>query len=93
MLRLHMARLLEKAKKLGDLSVADVALRTGINASTLHRLASGQTEPRINTLWTLRSTYGGRLDSLVYDDAETPRPTVPRQRETPARERRTRAAR
>lgn len=73
MLRLQMAELLMKAKELGDESVADVAQRTGISRSTLHRLAAGSKEPSLATLWTLRDAYGVGLDTLVYDDPLTTR--------------------
>ncbi|GED84429.1 hypothetical protein TNCT6_15140 [Streptomyces sp. 6-11-2] len=76
MLRLHMAKLLVKAKELGDESVADVAQRTGISRSTLHRLAAGTKEPSLATLWTLRDAYGVGLDTLVYDDPLTTRRTA-----------------
>ncbi|MFD8912648.1 helix-turn-helix transcriptional regulator [Streptomyces sp. NPDC059575] len=68
MLRLHMTRLLDKAGEFGDASVADVARRTGISRSTLHRLAAGTKQPSLPTLWTLRGVYGVCLDTLVYDD-------------------------
>ncbi|MGX4694476.1 helix-turn-helix domain-containing protein [Streptomyces sp. JNUCC 63] len=81
MLRLHMATLLAKARELGDESVADMARRTGISRSTLHRLAAGTKQPSLATLWTLHDAYGVRLDTLVYDDPHTPQhhaPTRPR---------------
>lgn len=84
MLRLHMAQLLVKASKLGDESVADVAQRTGISRSTLHRLAAGTKEPSLATLWTLHDTYGVGLDTLVYDDPETARPTAESRRWPPS---------
>src|SRR5689334_4588959 len=71
MLRLHMATLLAKAGELGDQSVADMAQRTGISRSTLHRLAAGTKQPSLATLWTLRDAYRVRLDALVYDDPQT----------------------
>lgn len=71
MLRLHMATLLAKAGELGDQSVADMAQRTGISRSTLHRLAAGTKQPSLATLWTLRDAYRVRLDALVYDDIQT----------------------
>lgn len=73
MLRLHMATLLLKARELGDESVADMAQRTGISRSTLHRLATGTKQPSLATLWTLRDAYSVRLDALVYDDPQTMR--------------------
>ncbi|QEV37732.1 XRE family transcriptional regulator [Streptomyces nodosus] len=76
MLRLHMAKLLVKAREFGDESVADVAQRTGISRSTLHRLAAGTKQPSLATLWTLRDAYQLQLDMLVYDDPLTVRPTV-----------------
>jgi len=86
MLRLHMAKLLVKAKELGDQSVADVAQRTGISRSTLHRLAAGTKQPSLATLWALRDAYGVRLDTLVYDDPQTTRHTaVPHRPQAPAR--------
>ena len=88
MLRLHMATLLVKAKELGDESVADMAQRTGISRSTLHRLAAGTKQPSLATLWTLRDAYGVRLDTLVYDDPQAmQRTAVPRRRQTPAQDR------
>ncbi|QFZ72887.1 helix-turn-helix domain-containing protein [Streptomyces fagopyri] len=75
MLRLHMAKLLVKAREFGDESVIDVAQRTGISRSTLHRLAAGTKQPSLATLWTLRDAYGVRLDTLVYDDPRTMRST------------------
>lgn len=71
MLRLHMDTLLAKAGELGDQSVADMAQRTGISRSTLHRLAAGTKQPSLATLWTLRDAYRVRLDALVYDDIQT----------------------
>ncbi|MFF4976519.1 helix-turn-helix domain-containing protein [Streptomyces sp. NPDC001083] len=75
MLRLHMAKLLVKAREFGDESVTDVAQRTGISRSTLHRLAAGTKQPSLATLWTLRGAYGVRLDTLVYDDPRALRST------------------
>ncbi|MFG2478823.1 helix-turn-helix domain-containing protein [Streptomyces fagopyri] len=66
-----MAKLLVKAREFGDESVTDVAQRTGISRSTLHRLAAGTKQPSLATLWTLRDAYGVRLDTLVYDDPRT----------------------
>ncbi|MEU0598030.1 helix-turn-helix transcriptional regulator [Streptomyces sp. NPDC006393] len=66
-----MATLLAKAGELGDQSVADMAQRTGISRSTLHRLAAGTKQPSLTTLWTLRDAYRVRLDALVYDDIKT----------------------
>jgi transcriptional regulator with XRE-family HTH domain len=66
-----MAMLLVKARELGDESVADMAQRTGISRSTLHRLATGTKQPSLATLWTLRDAYSVRLDALVYDDPQT----------------------
>ncbi|MGV9347564.1 helix-turn-helix domain-containing protein [Streptomyces spiralis] len=66
-----MATLLAKAGELGDQSVADMAQRTGISRSTLHRLAAGTKQPSLATLWTLRDAYRVRLDALVYDDIQT----------------------
>lgn len=71
MLRLHMATLLVRAREFGDESVADMAQRTGISRSTLHRLAAGTKQPSLATLWTLRDAYRVRLDALVYDDPQT----------------------
>ncbi|MEU1710270.1 helix-turn-helix transcriptional regulator [Streptomyces sp. NPDC005706] len=87
MLRLHMATLLLKARELGDESVADMAQRTGISRSTLHRLASGTKQPSLDTLWTLRDAYRVRLDALVYDDPQTLQRSLPQRRRVPARER------
>ncbi|MFF0791658.1 helix-turn-helix domain-containing protein [Streptomyces spiralis] len=66
-----MDTLLAKAGELGDQSVADMAQRTGISRSTLHRLAAGTKQPSLATLWTLRDAYRVRLDALVYDDIQT----------------------
>lgn len=77
MLRLHMATLLVKAREFGDESVADMAQRTGISRSTLHRLATGTKQPSLATLWTLRDAYSVRLDALVYDDPQTMRDNRP----------------
>lgn len=74
MLRLHMTTLLARASELGDQTVADVAQRTGISRSTLHRLAAGTKQPSLATLWTLHDTYDVRLDTLVYSDP-APRPS------------------
>ncbi|MER6128279.1 helix-turn-helix transcriptional regulator [Streptomyces sp. NPDC001795] len=91
MLRLHMATLLVKAQELGDQSVADVAQRTGISRSTLHRLAAGTKQPSLDTLWALRDAYGVRLDTLVYDDPQATRHTAASLRpQAPARIRRRR---
>ncbi|MFI1535478.1 helix-turn-helix domain-containing protein [Streptomyces anandii] len=80
-----MATLWKRAKALGDENVADVAERAGVSESTLYRLAAGRIEPSLTTLWALRGAYGGRLDSLVYDDPQAARRTsVPRQRARPA---------
>ncbi|MFK4149674.1 helix-turn-helix domain-containing protein [Streptomyces sp. NPDC004065] len=72
-----MATLLVKARELGDVSVADMAQRTGISKSTLHRLAAGTKQPSLSTLWTLRDAYRIRLDALVYDDPHTLQATTP----------------
>ncbi|MFD8425235.1 helix-turn-helix domain-containing protein [Streptomyces sp. NPDC059466] len=85
MLRLHMAKLLVKARELGDESVTDVAQRTGISRSTLHRLAAGTKQPSLATLWTLRGAYGVRLDTLVYDDPRVMRSTPVRPARTGGR--------
>ncbi|MGX4687738.1 helix-turn-helix domain-containing protein [Streptomyces sp. JNUCC 63] len=69
-----MTTLLAKARELGDHSVADMARRTGISTSTLHRLAAGTKQPSLATLWTLHDAYGVRLDTLVHD---APHPTAP----------------
>ncbi|WP_250405276.1 helix-turn-helix domain-containing protein [Streptomyces cellostaticus] len=84
MLRLHMATLLLKARELGDESVADMAQRTGISRSTLHRLATGTKQPSLATLWTLRDAYSVRLDALVYDDPQTMQRGLPQRRRVPA---------
>ncbi|WP_189707768.1 helix-turn-helix domain-containing protein [Streptomyces anandii] len=80
-----MATLLVKAREFGDESVADMAQRTGISKSTLHRLAAGTKQPSLATLWTLRDAYRIRLDALVYDDPHTLQATTPaRRRRIPA---------
>ncbi|MED7827121.1 helix-turn-helix domain-containing protein [Streptomyces chiangmaiensis] len=72
-----MTTLLVKAKELGDETVADMAERTGISRSTLHRLAAGTKQPSLTTLWTLHGTYNIQLDTLVYDDPHTTTPNHP----------------
>ncbi|MFE3638270.1 helix-turn-helix domain-containing protein [Streptomyces sp. NPDC059168] len=79
-----MATLLLKARELGDESVADMAQRTGISRSTLHRLATGTKQPSLATLWTLRDAYSVRLDALVYDDPQTMQRGLPQRRRVPA---------
>lgn len=80
MLRLNMAVLKRKARSLGDGTVEEMARRTGISKATLHRLAAGETEPSLSTVWKLRGVYGGRLESLISDDAATTHVSVPAQR-------------
>jgi transcriptional regulator with XRE-family HTH domain len=83
-----MAMLLVKARELGDESVADMAQRTGISRSTLHRLATGTKQPSLATLWTLRDAYRVRLDALVYDDPQTMRRgSLAQRRRVPAQDR------
>ncbi|MER6978049.1 helix-turn-helix domain-containing protein [Streptomyces carpinensis] len=83
-----MATLLVKARELGDESVADMAQRTGISRSTLHRLAAGTKQPSLATLWTLRDAYRVRLDALVYDDPQTEqRGGLPQRQRVPAQDR------
>ncbi|MGW2696696.1 helix-turn-helix domain-containing protein [Streptomyces sp. NPDC001296] len=83
-----MTALLVKARELGDESVADMAQRTGISASTLHRLARGTKAPSLATLWTLRGAYSVRLDALVYDDPQTMgRSSLPQRQRVPTRDR------
>ncbi|MEU8589286.1 helix-turn-helix transcriptional regulator [Streptomyces sp. NPDC048664] len=72
-----MTTLLASAGELGDRTVADMAQRTGISRSTLHRLAAGTKQPSLTTLWTLRDTYHVGLDTLVYRDPTPPPPSVP----------------
>ncbi|MCC5476477.1 MULTISPECIES: helix-turn-helix transcriptional regulator [Streptomyces] len=84
-----MATLLVKARELGDESVADMAQRTGISRSTLHRLATGTKQPSLATLWTLRDAYSVRLDALVYDDPQTmQRSSLPQRQRVLAQDRR-----
>ncbi|MER8030641.1 helix-turn-helix transcriptional regulator [Streptomyces bauhiniae] len=77
MLRLNMAALKRRATSKGDSTVEDIARRAGINKATLHRLASGSTEPSLGTVWKLRRAYGGRVESLISDDTKA---GVPAQR-------------
>lgn len=84
MLRLNMTVLKRKARSLGDCTVEEIARRAGINKSSLHRLAAGETEPSLSTVWKLRSAYGGRLESLISDDTATAPVSVPGQRPTRA---------
>src|ERR1700761_4623454 len=51
---------LERGRTLGDLSAA-----TGISASTLSRLESGQRRPNLELLLPLAQAYGVPLDDLV----------------------------
>ncbi|MET8955625.1 helix-turn-helix domain-containing protein [Streptomyces sp. NPDC004393] len=86
-----MDTLLVKARELGDESVADMAQRTGISSSTLHRLARGTKQPSLATLWTLRGAYSVRLDALVYDDPQTVRRgSLPQRQRVPAQNHRLR---
>ncbi|MGW4787876.1 helix-turn-helix domain-containing protein [Streptomyces sp. NPDC004230] len=77
-----MTTLLAEAKEHGDETVADMAERTGISRSTLHRLAAGTKQPSLTTLWTLHHAYNIQLDTLVYNDphtaSATPRPPAPK---------------
>lgn len=89
MLRLHMAKLLEKATELGDTTIADMAQRTNINRSTLHRLAAGTKQPSLTTLWTLHTTYKIHLATLVYNEQPTSPPppiTAPSSTRLPEKE-------
>jgi hypothetical protein len=67
-LRLHADRLFKRAKQAGDEGVPAIAARAGVSESTVYRLVAGTIEPSLSTLWAFRGAYGGRLDSLVYED-------------------------
>ncbi|MFJ8798442.1 helix-turn-helix domain-containing protein [Streptomyces sp. NPDC102487] len=79
-LRLRMDTVLAKAKKAGDGSVFAVARRIGVNHTTLGRLSKGQSEPSLQTLWTLRRVYGIPMDDLVYERPALPPEEQPRTR-------------
>ncbi|MFJ6540588.1 helix-turn-helix domain-containing protein [Streptomyces sp. NPDC091385] len=85
MLRLNMSWLKRKARSQGDSTVEDIARRTGIHKATLHRLAAGDGEPSLRTVWKLREVYGGRVESLISDDSPA---GVPAQRTAPPRHQR-----
>jgi predicted transcriptional regulator len=85
MLRLNMTKVLQKARSKDATSVADIAEQTGISKATLHRLANGDKEPSLTTVWKLRSVYGGRIETYVYEDPHATRPArLPRPRKAPA---------
>lgn len=87
MLRLNMAKVLKKARSKGASTVADVAQQTGISKSTLHRLAAGAIQPSLATVWMLKTVYGGRVETYVYEDPQATRgASVPRQRQASAKE-------
>lgn len=56
---------LRAARTQRDLTLADVAARTGISTSTLSRLESGQRKPTLELLLPLSRIYNVPLDDLV----------------------------
>jgi transcriptional regulator with XRE-family HTH domain len=52
-------------KAAGDTSLALIAARTGLDRGHLSRLKAGHTEPKIATLWRIKTAYGGTLDDLI----------------------------
>ncbi|MFJ8006171.1 helix-turn-helix domain-containing protein [Streptomyces fagopyri] len=95
MLRLDMAFVLKRAKKLGDESIAEIAARSGVSKPTLHRLEAGGAEPSLGSLRALQSAYGGRLESYIDDRGHTAQApaAVPSQRRGGTRRRSQSAAR
>ncbi len=56
-----------------ELTLAELAARTGISVSTLSRLESGGRKPTLELLLPVASAYGISLDDLVASAAEDPR--------------------
>ncbi|MFJ5890397.1 helix-turn-helix domain-containing protein [Streptomyces californicus] len=78
-LRFKAAVLNEKAEAAGDLTMHDIAKRTGVRESTISRLLSGRTTPTLSTLGAVAAAYGTTLDELVDGVIPSPAP-VPAQR-------------
>ena len=56
-----------------SLTLVAVSERTGISASTLSRLESGQRKPTLELLLALAAVYGVTMDDLVETSATDPR--------------------
>lgn len=56
-----------------DLTLAELAERTGISVSTLSRLESGGRKPTLELLLPVARAYGLSLDDLVAQPAQDPR--------------------
>ncbi|MFJ2206038.1 helix-turn-helix domain-containing protein [Streptomyces microflavus] len=78
-LRLKADVLNQKAEAAGDLTMYDIAQRTGVRESTISRLLSGRTTPTLSTLAAVATAYGTTLDELV-DGLIQPSAAVPAQR-------------
>ncbi|MFC8884419.1 helix-turn-helix domain-containing protein [Streptomyces cinereoruber] len=65
-LRLNASALSEQAEKAGDTTSYAIALRAGVQPSTLSRLLNGTTTPTLATLVALKTAYRmDTIDSLV----------------------------
>ncbi|MDX2919697.1 helix-turn-helix transcriptional regulator [Streptomyces sp. NE06-03C] len=68
----------EKATAAGDVTMYDIAVRTGVRESTISRILSGRSTPTLATLAAVAVAYGTTLDELV--DGMARPPAVPAQR-------------
>lgn len=67
---LHTDVLCEQARKIGDRTHRAIALRAGVEQSTITRLLTGRTTPTAATLVALRQAYGVSLDDLLPTNAD-----------------------
>ncbi|MGW5930562.1 helix-turn-helix domain-containing protein [Streptomyces anulatus] len=78
-LRFRADVLTQKAEAAGDVTMYDIAVRTGVRESTVSRTLSGRSIPSLSTLAAYAMAYGTTLDDLV-DGMVLPSAAVPAQR-------------
>ncbi|MEV3895404.1 helix-turn-helix domain-containing protein [Streptomyces anulatus] len=71
--------LTQKAEAAGDVTMWDIAVRTGVRECTVSRSLSGRSIPSLKTLAAYAMAYGTTLDDLV-DGMALPSAVVPAQR-------------
>lgn len=64
-LKKKIAQRLLRLRSEADLTRTDVAARAGITRQHLHRLESGTTNPKLETLFSLSEVYGTTVAELV----------------------------
>ena len=68
---------LQKLMKKTALNEADLSRQTGIPQATLHKILSGKTEdPRASTLKILSDFFDVSIDTLMFGNTKTIRPTI-----------------